>query len=71
MDLAEGRIPVTLTYEKGSALRPANGAYPFGLGPVVIEPVAETKVFEVPGSDADRFCGKSLDWLEVLAAQRS
>ncbi|MDQ2622794.1 MAG: hypothetical protein M3Y45_07120, partial [Actinomycetota bacterium] len=71
MDLARGRLPVTLTYEKGSALRPANGSYPFGLGPVVIEPVAEPEVVEVPSARVDRLCGKFLDWVAALRSPQT
>lgn len=66
MDLARGRLPVTLSYERGSALRPGVGAYPFGLGPVVIEPVADPELVELPASEADDLCRRPLDWIEAL-----
>lgn len=66
IDLATGEQTVTITYERGGALRPATRDYPFGLGPVVIEPVAEPKLVELPSAEARQLCGRSLDWIEAI-----
>ena len=66
LDVEAGTLPVSLTYEKGSDLRPATGGYPFGIGPVILEPVADPKVVTVSPADAQRLCGRSLDWIEAV-----
>ena len=66
-DFTAGQQTVTLTYERGSALRPATGGYPFGLGPVVLAPAGDQAlVTRVPASDYRQLCGQRLDWLEAL-----
>lgn len=66
LDLAAGDLPVTMSYEKGGVLRPATGGYPFGIGPVVLEPVEDPEIVAVTPRDAQRFCGRSLDWIEAV-----
>ncbi len=66
LDLDSGRVPVRLTYERGGNLRPATGGYPFGLGPIVLEPLAEPKLVTAPPADAQKLCGRSLDWVEAV-----
>ncbi|MCB0861333.1 MAG: hypothetical protein KDB54_11845 [Solirubrobacterales bacterium] len=66
LDFEAGSLPVTLSYEKGGNLRPATGGYPFGIGPVVLEPVAEPEVVTVTPADAQKLCGRSLDWIEAV-----
>ena len=66
LDFQPGTLPVTLTYERGSFLRPATGGYPFGIGPVVLEPVAEPQVVTVSPANAQKLCGHSLDWIEAI-----
>jgi hypothetical protein len=65
LDLQPGSLPVTLSYERGSFLRPATGGYPFGLGPVVLEPVEDPKLVTVSPANAQKLCGSSLDWIEA------
>ena len=66
-DFTAGQQTITLTYERGSALRPATGGYPFGLGPVVLAPAGDQAlVTRVPASDYRQLCGQRLDWLEAL-----
>lgn len=66
VDLASGDQPVTMTYERGSALRPATRDYPFGVGPVVIEPVDEPDLVNLRSSDAAELCGRRMDWIEAI-----
>lgn len=66
LDLEAGELPVTMSYERGGDLRPAVGSYPFGIGPVVLEPVEGTRIERVSPLDAQRFCGQSLDWIEAV-----
>ncbi|HNI40815.1 MAG TPA: hypothetical protein PLB47_11120 [Solirubrobacterales bacterium] len=66
LDFEAGTDPVAMTYKKGSDLRPATGGYPFGIGPVVLAPVAEPKVVTVSPANAQKLCGKSLDWVEAV-----
>lgn len=66
LDLESGQLPVSLTYERGGALRPATGGYPFGIGPVVLEPVTEPTLIRVAPQNAQRLCGRNLDWIEAV-----
>lgn len=66
LDLAAGELPVAMSYERGGSLRPAVGSYPFGLGPVVLEPVEEARIERVSPRDAQKLCGQSLDWIEAI-----
>lgn len=66
LELPAGSLPVRLSYEKGSSLRPATGGYPFGLGPVVLQPLAGSGMVSLAPSDAQRLCGRRLDWIEAV-----
>jgi len=66
LDFESGELPVSLAYEKGSDLRPATGGYPFGVGPVVLEPVGDPKLVTVSAANAQKLCGRSLDWIEAV-----
>lgn len=66
LDVESGDLPVSLTYEKGSDIRPATGGYPFGIGPVVLEPADDPKLVTVSPADAQKLCGSSLDWIEAV-----
>ena len=65
LDLSAGELPVAMSYERGGALRPATGGYPFGIGPVVLEPVGDPEIVRVNPRDAQKLCGRSLDWIEA------
>lgn len=66
LDLEAGPLAVAMTYERGSNFRPAVGDYPFGLGPVVLEPVESTTILRSTPADAQKLCGQSLDWVEAV-----
>jgi len=66
LDFEAGSLPVALTYKKGGVLRPATGGYPFGIGPVILEPVDDPSMVRVSSRDAQRLCGRSLDWIEAV-----
>ncbi|HMT06108.1 MAG TPA: hypothetical protein PKD76_11250 [Solirubrobacterales bacterium] len=66
LDLQPGSLPVAMSYERGGILRPATGGYPFGIGPVILQPVGEPQVTTVSPGDAQQLCGKSLDWIEAV-----
>jgi hypothetical protein len=66
LDLESGELPVALSYERGSALRPATGGYPFGIGPVVLEPVEDPKLVSVSPANAQKLCGLTADWIEAV-----
>ena len=66
LELAAGELPVAMSYERGGPLRPATGGYPFGIGPVVLEPVADPEIVRVAPRDAQKLCGRSLDWIEAV-----
>ena len=65
-DFSAGSQPVSMTYEKGSDLRPATGGYPFGIGPVILEPVGDPSIVRTTPADAQEICGRSLDWIEAI-----
>jgi hypothetical protein len=54
----------------GPDLRPGSGGRPwFGLGPLVLSrSTAERPVLYVPARGARSLCGRSLDWVEAIAA---
>lgn len=66
LDLDAGELSVAMSYERGGALRPATGGYPFGIGPVVLEPVGDPEIVRVSPGDAQKLCGRSLDWIEAV-----
>lgn len=66
LDIEAGELPVTMSYERGGSLRPAVGSYPFGIGPVVLEPMEGTEIVRTKAADAQRFCGRYLDWIEAV-----
>ena len=66
LDFEAGTDLVAMSYEKGSDLRPATGGYPFGIGPVILEPAADPEVVTVSPGNAQKLCGRSLDWIEAV-----
>jgi len=66
LDFEAGSQPVTMSYERGGNLRPATGGYPFGIGPVVLEPVGDPSIVRSSPADAQKLCGQSLDWMEAV-----
>ncbi|MBN8867755.1 MAG: hypothetical protein J0H98_09385 [Solirubrobacterales bacterium] len=66
LDLNAGSLPVSMSYERGGILRPATGGYPFGIGPVILEPVDDAQIVEKTPVDAQRLCGRNLDWIEAV-----
>ena len=67
LDLEPGAKLVVLSYERGGPLRPGTGAYPFGLGPVILSPSPpDGELVEVPAAEATRLCGARLDWAEAF-----
>ena len=66
LEFEAGSLPVAMTYERGGNLRPATGGYPFGIGPVVLEPVGDPSIVRVAPANAQKLCGRSLDWIEAV-----
>ena len=66
LDLQAGELPVTMAYERGGSLRPAVGSYPFGIGPVLLEPLDGGEIVRLRPIDAQEICGSSLDWIEAV-----
>jgi hypothetical protein len=65
--LAAGTHEVALRYP-GASLRPGSGDQPQRLGPVALVPRAPAaRLTEVAPERAAEFCGRSLDWVTVLA----
>ena len=65
--LEAGPQRIEVTYEQGGLPRPATGAYPLGLGPVVMSrrgPNSEVK--KLPAGRFAELCGERLDWVEAL-----
>lgn len=67
LDLEAGPVQIEVTYEQGGLPRPATGAYPFGIGPVVFTPVdREDSLVTVAPADYRQLCGRRLDWVAAL-----
>lgn len=67
LDLQAGVLQIEVTYEQGGFPRPGTGAYPFGLGPVVLSKVGQDeRVVRVPATDFLKLCGQRLDWVEAV-----
>lgn len=66
LEFEAGEQPVAMSYERGGNLRPATGGYPFGLGPVVLEPVGEPEIVRSSPGEAKKLCDQSLDWIEAV-----
>jgi hypothetical protein len=65
--LEAGPQRIEVTYEQGGLPRPGTGAYPFGLGPVVLSRAgAEDRVIRLPAARFAELCGQRLDWVEAL-----
>lgn len=65
--LAPGRHRIELRYA-GPGLSPGSRSYQFALGPLVIgRSAAGARLAVVSRADATSLCGKSLDWVEVIA----
>jgi hypothetical protein len=66
VSLAAGRHAVTVHYG-GSLLAPASGAPVYPLGPLVFSLAGPPAAVEyVQPTDAASFCGRKLDWLEIV-----
>ena len=67
LDLEAGPVQIEVTYEQGGLPRPATGAYPFGIGPVVFTPAdREDSLVTVAPADYRQLCGRRLDWVAAL-----
>ena len=65
--LEAGPQRIEVTYEQGGLPRPATGAYPFGLGPVVMSRRdSNDEVTRLPATRFAELCGQRLDWVEAL-----
>jgi hypothetical protein len=76
LSLGPGRHRVQL-FRGGGSLRPGNGggsrASNVHIGPLVFstEVNEDRAVRTIPASAAEKLCGRSLDWIEVLAPSRA
>jgi hypothetical protein len=67
LELEAGELEIELTYRRGGFPRPGTGAYPFGLGPVVLSKVgSENTVVRVSPTDFLQLCGQRLDWVAAV-----
>ena len=65
--LEAGPQQIEVTYSQGGLPRPGTGAYPFGLGPVVLSEAGfENEVVRLPASRFLELCDRRLDWVEAL-----
>ena len=68
LQLKPGVHRVRLDYTSAN-LWPGSGGTPFGLGPLILSRTTqELPVNYVDPADAGSLCGRSLDWIEALAA---
>jgi hypothetical protein len=67
LTLERGLQRIEVDYRRGGMPRPATGAYPFGIGPVVLtRRDRQDRLIRLPSADSDRLCGRRLDWVEGL-----
>ena len=68
VELGAGKHEVEVRHEE-TDLRPGAGGVPFPLGPLVLAATeaADVAVTVVEPADARSLCGRSLDWLEIVA----
>jgi hypothetical protein len=67
LPLEGGVQRIEVAYSQGGLPRPGTGAYPFGLGPVVLSQAGiENSVIRLPASRFTELCGQRLDWVEAL-----
>jgi len=67
VNLGAGTQSLEVTYSRGGLPRPGTGAYPLGLGPVMLTPAGyEESVTSLPASQFRQFCDRRLDWIEAL-----
>ena len=67
LDLPAGDLRIEVEYSQGGFPRPGTGAYPFGLGPVVLSQAVESdRVVRVAPADFRELCGQRLDWVAAL-----
>jgi hypothetical protein len=65
--LGAGPQPVEITYAQRGLPHPGTGAYPLGLGPVMLTPAGyEDTVTSLPASQYRQLCDQRLDWVEAL-----
>lgn len=66
--LDPGRHRLDLHYEEQGPLVPGRGGEFFALGPLVLSTAtaADARLETVPADEADRLCGRQLDWVEAL-----
>jgi hypothetical protein len=64
--LSKGLHVFAIAYSR-NRLRPGEGSYPFGFGPLELgSPATHAKVVTVATADATSLCGRSLDWIEAV-----
>ena len=67
VSLGAGTQPVEVGYEQLGLPRPGTGAYPLGLGPVMLTPVGlRDSVISLPPGRFRELCGQRLDWVAAL-----
>jgi hypothetical protein len=67
LDLQAGPLRIEVEYEQGGMPRPGTGAYPFGLGPVVLSKVGTDEgLTRLSPTDFLQLCGQRLDWVEAV-----
>lgn len=64
--LERGEHDVTLRVS-GSSLRPGSGGQPIAIGPLTLSraEAPDSRIVRVPSRDAERLCGRTLDWIEA------
>ena len=68
LDLTAGRHLVKLRYSSVN-LRPGSGGDPFAIGPLLLSrPTPGTAMVTLAPRNARSLCGRSLDWIEAVAA---
>ena len=62
--LSSGRHSYVIEKKRASLYKPGD-SYPGAIGSLILEPVGKTRIAHVPISKAERFCNRSLDWIEL------
>ena len=64
--LSKGPHVFTISYAR-DRLRPGEGSYAFGFGPLELgSPATDAKLVTVSPAEASSLCGKELDWIEAV-----
>jgi len=66
--LSRGRHELEI-HRPGGSFAPGEG-YQGRIGPLALEPVARETMLRVSPREADKLCGQSLDWIEIVAPPR-